>query len=111
MAKDVKLIKFANAVKNTTAFTSFTMDAALLSKWGQAGAGIALSAYLLSRPGACDAAVKGAVSTIGCVKSLVARAIALDEPYLEGSKGPMTMMRPEAPPNFWEREVVEINGR
>lgn len=79
-----------------------------MGKWGQTGAAIALSAYLISRPGACDAALKGASETMGCVKVLLSKFALADE---NGLGSPISMMRPEAPPNFWERETTEIIGR
>ena len=94
-------------------FTSFSMDSLCLELFkdgqGQAVTVAAVSGYILARPGAFVAARKGVADSVNRVLFSVGHRPY--EPFVEDSKTPVTMMRPDAPPNFWERESAESNAR
>ena len=74
----------------------------------QTVAALALSAYVIARPGACSAAVKGTREMLSCIHLTSSRVLGLERAILNS---PVTMMRPDAPPNFWEREYAETPAR
>ncbi len=77
---------------------------------GRTAAALAMSACVIVRQGAFSAALKGLREMIGCVQVNSSRVLGF-----EGSDSsfvpPLTMMRPDAPPNFWEREYAEAPAR
>ena len=71
-------------------------------------AALALSAYVIMRPGACNAAVKGTKEMLCRVHLTTSRVLGLERAI---QNTPLTMMRSDAPPNFWEREYAETPAR
>jgi hypothetical protein len=86
------------------------MDTAVSDIQTRTVAALALSAYVITRPGACSAAVKGTREMLSYIHSTSSRVLGLER--AEGiHNSPMTMMRSDAPPNFWEREYAETPAR
>ncbi len=73
-------------------------------------AGLALAACVILRQGACIDALKGTREMLSCVLVNSSRVLGFERSDCT-LKPPLTMMRSDAPPNFWEREYAEFPAR
>jgi hypothetical protein len=68
---------------------------------------VAISACVLARPGACSAALKGVREMFSYIQATASHV----ERFEGNLKPPITMMRSDPPPNFWERECADMSAR